>query len=557
VRYPELTTRFVAGVAVAAAVCLAAPAASVASGYGCDASAVRLTVLGRSLEPVTANRGAASCASDSKTLTNTSLGALAAPLGLAALPVKADAIAASTQVSGTGVSQKALAVGGLANLSVPLATLPSLLSLPQVKLPDSIKSVPVDLSAVKSLLQGSLPLGPLDPLAPVVNSMPTSANVDLTQALQGLLPSGKLPVGDLLDIGGAVAYAGGVCQNGQPAVSGTSQVLGVKILGQDVPIGQPVDRTLSLIDSANIDPSKADLNKIDLGLPAPVKTLIDSLPAANTLLTSSVQSALDGLASIPVLDPTVAQVKITPGATTTKGDKVIQQALNVSVTVLGQKILEGVLGEASASKGDVVCNVARTAASSQLQCTKRRLVLTDVVERNGRVKLIGVADQRLAGKTVDIVFEHTGEVVGHAKVARDGGFTTAAPLPDANVRDTNLARYIAKLGRERSLDLKLRRRMIVDSMTSKGGKVTISGRVVRPLGSPVRTITLTRRVSCNHTEVVKRFTPDRDGTFRVTVPNPKNANGAAVYRLGTQVRKTTSNPKLFPTFTLPRAVELG
>jgi hypothetical protein len=31
---------------------------------------------------------------------------------------------------------------------------------------------------------------------------------------------------------------------------------------------------------------------------------------------------------------------------------------------------------------------------------------------------------------------------------------------------------------------------------------------------------------------------------------------AAVYRLSTQVRNNPGNPKLFPTFTLPRAVNL-
>jgi hypothetical protein len=112
------------------------------------------------------------------------------------------------------------------------------------------------------------------------------------------------------------------------------------------------------------------------------------------------------------------------------------------------------------------------------------------------------------------------------------------------------------VGRERSLSLKLRRRMILSSIRSRAGKVTIAGRVVPPLGAPVRTVVLKRRISCKQTEVVKRFKPAADGSFRVTVKAPKGV-GAAVYRLSTSVRKTRTNPKLYPTFTLPRAVELS
>jgi hypothetical protein len=56
--------------------------------------------------------------------------------------------------------------------------------------------------------------------------------------------------------------------------------------------------------------------------------------------------------------------------------------------------------------------------------------------------------------------------------------------------------------------------------------------------------------------VVKRFTPPADGRFRVTLAGPPSRQ-AAVYRLQTRVRKFTSNPKVFPTFTLPRYVDLA
>ncbi len=101
----------------------------------------------------------------------------------------------------------------------------------------------------------------------------------------------------------------------------------------------------------------------------------------------------------------------------------------------------------------------------------------------------------------------------------------------------------------------LRRRMILKSIDSENGRVTISGRVLPPLGEPLKAITLSRRVSCKKEQVVARFTPRPDGSFRVTVRAPKGV-GAAVYRMTTRVRFSAAGSALFETYTLPRAVEL-
>jgi hypothetical protein len=103
--------------------------------------------------------------------------------------------------------------------------------------------------------------------------------------------------------------------------------------------------------------------------------------------------------------------------------------------------------------------------------------------------------------------------------------------------------------------LKLFRRMLVTKMTSAKGKVTIAGRVVLPLGKPVQKITIKRRVSCTKSVTEKTLRPDSSGRFSVTLDGPPSGQ-AAVYRLATKVRKNARNAKLFPTFTLPRAVAL-
>ena len=72
-------------------------------------------------------------------------------------------------------------------------------------------------------------------------------------------------------------------------------------------------------------------------------------------------------------------------------------------------------------------------------------------------------------------------------------------------------------------------------MTSRHGRVTIAGRVVQPLTTPVETIVVRRRVTCRNWKVVKRFEPRTDGSFRVHLRTPKDGE-AAVYRMTTRVK---------------------
>src|ERR671935_200431 len=194
-------------------------------------------------------------------------------------------------------------------------------------------------------------------------------------------------------------------------------------------------------------------------------------------------------------------------------------------------------------------------ASALLQCTTRKLALIDVLERKGYARLYGAADRRYIGKRVSIVSSWNGKTVARPMVQRDGTFTAKGKLPPLALRHGNRARYQARIGKEKSLRLKLFRRMLVTRMTSSNGKVTIAGRVVLPLGNPVQTITIKRRVSCTKNVVAKTLRPDSKGRFSVTLGAPPSGQ-AAVYRLAAMVRKDTRNPKLFPTFPLPRAVAL-
>ncbi|HET6550072.1 MAG TPA: Ig-like domain-containing protein, partial [Solirubrobacter sp.] len=191
-----------------------------------------------------------------------------------------------------------------------------------------------------------------------------------------------------------------------------------------------------------------------------------------------------------------------------------------------------------------------------LGCTRRAVVLEDVVRQGRRVKLLGVADRRLAGRRAAIRFLATGKVVARPVVRPDGRFAATVKAPPPRLRSSGRARYQARIGDERSLALKLERRMQVSRVRAAGGRVTIRGRVTRPLAPRRRdrAIDVQLRRSCSKAEVVARVMPDRRGRFKVTLDAPQGEQ-AAVYRLRTKVRRTAASRKLFRTFTLPRAVD--
>jgi hypothetical protein len=457
------------------------------------------------------------------------------------------------------------ATGGVANLQV----LPT---------PDLINQLPTEqaIAALPESISVPLPLALSILVAPF--GVPPSIEVRPRDAVRALVPS---PGTALLSAAVLEARANVTCQAGAPGLSGSSTVTGVKLLGQDIGVDGIVSQALTLIDSQHI--SLAGLNLTQLHTVTPLDTLTAPLLAQ---VQAAVQSAL---AALPVssitLPASVIDVKLTPNEQTRDGASLTQHALHASLALAGQPVLDAVLGEARVAADDGACPKppapgapapapiaapakapakggagAQGVADQLLACSDRKLVLVDVLKQDGHVKLLGAADKKYVGKKVAIRLRRGNRIVAHATVKKDGSFATTAPMPPravmASNTKANTLRYRAEIGKELSLPLKLQRRLIVNSLTSKNGKVTISGRVVRPLTTPVSTIRLVRRVSCHKVVLVKRFKPNADGTFRVTVKAPKG-QAAAVYRMATSVREKPSNPRSYPTFTLPRGVALN
>ena len=481
-------------------------AAPASAAYQCEASAARGTVLGATtVEPITANKNASAC----KAAKGGGAAILPAPLSTSLLSAQTDL----TGPAGTERSQTATATGGLADLKLSLT--PNVLN--------------------------QLPLESLVAQVPAL-TVPLVGTVDLKPAVRQLLTSATL---DLLELQGATANARARCVNGRPELTGSSSVLGLKLLGQDTPVNGVVEQTLNVIGGNAINPGALNIDAI--GLPAGVT--LD--PTVRGLL----QTALGSLPAIPI-PPGVVTVKITPGEQVQTATRLTRRALHVEIALLGQQLLDLVVGEATVGTAGLNCAAVSNVANAALQCTQRRLVLIDVFQRRGRVQLYGAADPKYRGKRIRIFFPFTGRRVALTRVRRDGTFRTTAKLPQRALIGTNRARYEARLGKNRSLPLKLTRRMIVTGVRVSGGRVRIRGYVKKPLATPVRPITVKQRVSCTRSITVGKIRPSRSGRFSVTLKAPKKAQ-AGTYRLSTFVKRRADRPRLYPTFTLPRYVDLA
>lgn len=508
---------------------LAAPQpAAAAVDYRCAATAVSGTVLGQALPVPTAGSVTEPCA-DASTLPTLALPGPLQPL------LSVNGVNGITQVTDQGV----FAAGGLAG--VKLGTIP----IPLPALPDI--AIPTELTNINLTLPGLLPVAADD----------ITVHVDLTPAVTAALQAlNTRESKSLLDLGVAYATASGTCTSGAPVVGGAARTADASVLGLPLNLDQVTNQALNLVDTSNLDLTALNFDLANVS--ATVAGVTVSLSSAD--LAAVVAQVQDQLPALPpvAIPAQLAQLKVTPPSQETADGAILQRGPRVQLSLAGTSLADVTIGAAYVSAAGN-CNAEQAAqeavSQATLECTTRKLALIDVLRRGDHVRLFGAADKSLAGKVVKIVFQATGRTVASVRVDKSGAFTTTAPLPRRSIRGTNRARYIAKVGGEKSLNLKLQRRMTVDSIDSHGDNVTIKGRVIRPLAKPVAPITLKRRVTCKTLETVKTFRPRRDGSFSVTVKKPANL-AATVYRLQTRVRRLTTSTKTSPTFTLPRAVDL-
>ncbi len=490
-------------VCAAALAALTAPSSAHAASLNCEASALRLALAGLApQEPAPANAGNTTCVPAD----------FGGGLPATPLPLTGGGVFAHTGLTGSDpLSQVATASAGIGDL-----TLTSL--LPGIPAPD--------LSA--------LPGGG-------VFNVPGIGTVDIRPALNALVQ----PTGPLLHASALKAETTARCSSGNPSLTGSSSVASLSVLGFKLPVDEEVDRVLQAVDSQSLDPSNIDISKVI----APTADL--------TALQLALQPVLDALPAIAV-PPAEVHVKVTPGEQVRSGDRLTRRALHVVLSGGTTTILDAVIGEATVDATGVSCGSVAAAAlglGRDSRCTTRRITLIDVLQRGNRVVLDGAADpRRFAGKRVRIVSNWDKHTVARPKVAKSGLFHVSLPLPPASIRHTNLARYMATIGKEHSLNLKLERRMVMTSAKALGHRrVRLVGQVALPLATPVRPIAIKRRVSCGTMTTIARVTPDSTGRFSVTLKGPAK-DRVYTFRFQTVVRHLASGRSLMETFTLPRYV---
>jgi len=196
------------------------------------------------------------------------------------------------------------------------------------------------------------------------------------------------------------------------------------------------------------------------------------------------------------------------------------------------------------------------AATLVVSCSGAKLTLINVLEQHGKVFVQGAAAHELAGQQVTIEFAPKTKV-GTTRVGANGFFQTTVPLPPKDVRNTSRARYIAVVKTFVSKALKLTRRVTMNPLVHKGGKVLISGKVLPPLARPTAKVNVTQQLTCkDKPKVVGTAKPSRSGGFVLSIPVPKGQK-AAIYRVITKVRGTPTSAKTFPSFSLPLPVDLS
>src|SRR4051812_51806 len=447
-----------------------------AHAYTCSASALRGTVLTSSgLEPVVAG-GDGACRSDAA-----SLDKLPAPL--------AGIAGASTDLAGPAAQpaqQQARATAGVEGFSIgSLRSVP--VALPAAQIPSGLDAVRVPLPANPALL-----------------GLPSAITVDALPAAKALIPDRQLPDTALAAVDSLRSFVSGQCLAGLPNLDGASIVQGLRALGDQLPVGQPVDRAVTLLAEQSIPLDGIDVAKV--ALPA---GLSFADPVTGAALRSAVSQALSGLPPI-VLPAAVGHVTTTPAEQRSENGVLEQRALHMTVSMLGKQVADLVMGIAKIATDGLSCAEAAVAPvvkspepspppvqpASQLavSCAKAAITLVNVIDKENHVSLIGAAERKLVGKRVRIVSAWNGKTVARTRVGRSGFFRAHAPLPKNRIRWSNTARYEAVAGGKHSSPLKLHRRMRFSTLKHRGNHVVLTGRVFGPQTN--RSIEIRRRVSC-------------------------------------------------------------
>jgi hypothetical protein len=176
-------------------------------------------------------------------------------------------------------------------------------------------------------------------------------------------------------------------------------------------------------------------------------------------------------------------------------------------------------------------------ARDLILCGQRKISLVRADVNGSKVVLSGLVATSLAGQKVQLMVRYLGQGGKPQKLASvtpgaDGQFQARVKKPPKSLFKD--ARYQAKVGSAKSVELKLPQSLASSSLKqAAGGTLELRGRVDRALlgkRSPV----VIKRILCGKYTTVGQARPNKKGAYVVRFPSPPS-QGSALYRAETRV----------------------
>lgn len=195
-------------------------------------------------------------------------------------------------------------------------------------------------------------------------------------------------------------------------------------------------------------------------------------------------------------------------------------------------------------------------------CGKKKISLVRADARGRKVVLSGLVAAGVARKKIELSVRYIGvpgkpEKLGSVRAKADGSFRARVSGPPRKL--FVLARYRAKVGRARSVELKLPQSLASTSIrrvrTSVGTMLELRGRVDRALLGKKPKPVLVRRILCGRYRLVGQAKPNARGEYVVRFLAPPRG-GAALYRAESKVLARPGSKRYVKQFARAISVKL-
>jgi hypothetical protein len=185
-------------------------------------------------------------------------------------------------------------------------------------------------------------------------------------------------------------------------------------------------------------------------------------------------------------------------------------------------------------------NEADESIQDLVLCGRRQISLVRADAKGSKVVLSGLVSQANAGKPIEVFANYAvgkkaraGRFtrLGTVKATKTGEFTARVKRPPARLFAK--ARFVAQVGKARSVALKLPQSLASSSVKKAGQQIELHGTVKRSLLGKRNPIVV-RRIVCGRYQTVGSAKPSKSGRYTVRFPAPA-LGAAALYRAESRV----------------------